>query len=253
MSRLLRTRDKKLFPPVALSLICHLIFFAFFTRVHVFGPVRVSEPVCYVNIVDLPVASPQGGAPAAPRTAQPAIPPSPPTAMKLPVPAAPARLQLPKAAAPSPKEPPPAKESAEDFEERLRRLQRQADARHQSAALEAMQRKVAAAAGKAGMPGMTGKEAGSDYGSYIRSRLEDAFRQEDTFKPDRAKVMAIRLFLNKSGRIASVRVEQSSPDKVFNEAVMRAISRAEKEFKPPPGGGELELKFIFMPQEVSRK
>jgi colicin import membrane protein len=103
------------------------------------------------------------------------------------------------------------------------------------------------------MPGATGAEAGTDYPSYIRSRLEDAFRLEDTFRPDRGKLVAIRLTLNRSGRIAALKVEQSSPDKLFNEAVMRAIIRAEKDFKPPPSGVQTELKFIFKPQEVSKK
>jgi colicin import membrane protein len=119
--------------------------------------------------------------------------------------------------------------------------------------MEALRKKVTGSAPKAGAATGTGKEGGSVYATYVRSRLEDAFRAEDTFKPDSSKVVTVRLTIGRSGRVASLQVEKKSPDKMFNDAVMRAISRAERDFPPPPDGGTVELSFVFKPQEVGKK
>lgn len=236
------------------SFLFHLAIFLIITRYNFLpAPSADNTPVYYVDVVTLPVASPQagtptGGGPAPAPVTEPPPPQPEPQQMKLPT-AKPA----PKSAGkklPQPSEP---AESAREFEERLAKLERETEARHQAAALEAA-RKRATAVGKGpvGMPGATGTEAGSDYSNYIRSRLEDAFRQEDTFKPDRNKVVEVKLTIGRTGKIIGKRYDRSSNDIMFNNAVERAITRAEKEFKPPPGGGTYEHGFVFKPQGVGK-
>lgn len=237
------------------SFLLHLAFFLITTQFNFTSTLRADNtPVYYVDVVNLPVASPQAGSPAggspAPAPA-PATPPPPIASPQMKIPAAKPATNAP--VKPQQKSANGA-ETAKEFEERLAKLERDNEARHQAAALEAA-RKRAAGAGKgpAGMPGATGTEAGSDYASYIRSRLEDAFRQEDTFQPDRNKVVEIRLTIGRSGKIISKRFERSSNDIMFNNAVDRAISRAERDFRPPPGGSTFEHGFVFKPQGVGKK
>lgn len=248
-------KEKKLGPPVVVSLLFHLLVLVGFTRLQFFAATPVNEPPVYVDLMNLPVAKPQAGAPAstgnepAPPSAQlPAQPPSPPE-MKLP-----AKAKAAKTAAPPQTKPESSAETSKEFAERLARLERQAEAKHAAAAIEALRKKtMAPGTGKAGAPGGTGKEAGSYYPSYIRSRLEDAFRVEDTFKPDRNKVVTVRLTIGRAGRITSLQVEKNSADKMFNDAVMRTITRAEKDFPKPPDGNPVTLSFVFKPQEVGNK
>ena len=236
---------------VGLSAVIHVCIYLVLLEFNF--PTRFKEaPVYYVDVLNLPVANPQAGAPA---TGEPA-PPSPrqtrPADHEMTLPAkAPqkAPASKPEAAARPAREEPA---TNREFDERIARMEREVGARNESAALDALRKRVAGK-GRAGMPGAAGTEAGSDYGSYIRSRLEDAFRAEDTFKPDKSKIVAVRLIINRMGKIASQRIEKISSDKMFNDAVMRAISRAERGFRPPPGGGQVELSFVFKPQEVGRK
>ncbi|HEY6007986.1 MAG TPA: TonB family protein, partial [Geobacteraceae bacterium] len=73
------------------------------------------------------------------------------------------------------------------------------------------------------------------------------------FKPDATKVMLVRITIGRNGKIASLQVERKSGDKMFNDAVMRTIARAEKDFPPTPDGAQVELQFLFRPQEVSKQ
>ena len=131
-----------------------------------------------------------------------------------------------------------AAESSREFEDRLAKIEQAAGARHESAALDAL-RKRAAGKTTAGMPGATGTEAGSDYVSYIQSRLTDAFRSTIAFQSKNPQV-AVRITIGRNGRIVRMRTEQSTGDKVFEDAVARAIAKAEQSFPPPPNREELD-------------
>ena len=254
MSRIKSYREPKLGYPVVLSLTFHILVYAILAYLHVFSSLKLSEaPVYYVDLLNLPVAEPRAGSPtAATSLAPPKVQaaPAPPTPqsrtpeMKLPVRAP----EKPTAAKPQPA---PKAETSREFEDRLARLERDSEAKHAAAAIEALQKKTAA--GRTGVPGGKGTQAGSDYSGFIRSRLEDAFRKEDTFKRDRSKMVAVRLVIGVNGRIGTIWVDRESSDKMFNDAVLRAIHRAEKEFVPPPGGMQVELGFVFKPQEVGKK
>lgn len=247
-------KDGRLGVMVCWSAVIHLAVYLFLLYFHF--PARYQEaPVYYVELTNLPVANPQAGTPGgAEQTLAPAPPPPPvpPAPREMTLPAKPSEKAPNRQTTPAPNKETEAKKAAREFEERMERMEREAAARHAADAIAAL-RKGGATKGPAGMPGATGTEAGSDYASYIRSRLEDAFRTVDTFKPDPGKVVIVRLTIDRSGRIVGQRYEQYSNDQMFNEAVTRAIARAEKEFRPPPGGGQFEHGFVFKPQGVGKK
>ncbi|MCM2357576.1 MAG: TonB C-terminal domain-containing protein [Geobacteraceae bacterium] len=236
---------------VCYSAVVHLAIWFFLLQVSLSTHFK-EAPVYYVDLLNLPVASPQAGrpdvAPGATSSSPAPPPPTPPQPRGMTLPAkAPAR---PTAATPA-RQTDPA-ETAREFEERIARLEQEAAARHQEAALAAL-RKRADGKGPAGIPGAAGTEAGSDYASYVRSRLEDAFRREDAFRTDPGKVVIVRLTIDRTGRIVNQRYEQRSNDRLFDDAVARAIARAEREFRRPPGGGQFEHGFVFRPQGVGKK
>ncbi|HEY6009646.1 MAG TPA: energy transducer TonB, partial [Geobacteraceae bacterium] len=171
MNPRLQRQEKKLGPTFIVSLLCHLVVILVCARLNILGAITLSSaPVYYVDVVNLPVAHPQaaesaGGA-AAPELT-PAPPPSTPPAMKLPAKAA-EQAKKPQAkapAAPATAAPGSKRETSREFEERLARLERNADTRRQAAAIEALRKKVASGAagtggpaGRAGAPGASGTQ-----------------------------------------------------------------------------------------------
>jgi len=248
-------RERGLGTLIPFSLLFHIAFYAFFWWLHFFPTIHLPDaPVYYVDVVSLPVASPQAGTPGPPApSAQEASPPKPQPKspeMKLPAPRAATRPQP--AVKPSVAGAKESDQAAREFEERLARIERANEARHEAAALAALRNRAAGGSKPVGMPGGTGKEAGSDYASYIRSRLVDAFKTTIAFQSKNPRVI-MTLTIDRSGRIAKSRVDRSSGDRLFEESVKRAIAKAEKEFKPPPGGGVFEYGFIFSPQGVGKQ
>jgi len=230
---------------VCYSAIIHFAVFFFFLEFRF--PAHLKEaPVYYVDILDLPVANPQAGTPAGGKNPPAPSPPAPPKPQQMALPAkSPARKMV----TTPPKKPEPV-ESAREFEEKIARLERDVEARHAAAAIEAL-KKGGKAKGTAGMPGATGTEAGSDYASYIQSRLKDAFRTTIAFQSKNPQVV-VRIAISRSGHVVRIRTERSSGDKVFEDSVMRAIAKAEKTFTPPPAGEEFETGFVFRPQGVGK-
>jgi len=248
-------RERGLGTLIPVSLLFHIALYTLFWWLHFFPTIHLSDaPVYYVDVVNLPVASPRAGTPgpAAP-SAQEASPPKPQPKspeMKLPAPRAAIRPQP--SAKPSVSGAKENEQAAREFEERLARIERANEARHEAAALAALRSRAAGGAKPVGMPGGTGKEAGSDYASYIRSRLVDAFKTTIAFQSKDPRVI-VTLTIDRSGHIAKSRLDRSSGDRLFEESVKRAIAKAEKEFKPPPGGGVFEYGFIFSPQGVGKQ
>ena len=260
MTRVLKRKNPGPGGMLVCSILLHAAVFFLITRQGLFPDLHTkTQPVYYVDVVNLPVAHPQAGNPAAnaakvPATpAAAAVPATPPVqAMKLPVKPAPTARVKSLTSPPSRANNADQQETSREFEERMARLERDYESRHQAAALDALRKRSTGNGSQAGMPGATGTEAGSDYASYVRSRLEDAFRQEDTFRPDKNKVVEIRLTIDRSGKIIGKHVERSSGDVMFNEAVNRAIFRAEKDLRRPPSGGAFECGFVFKPQGVRK-
>ncbi len=241
------------------SFLLHAALFFLVTQLNILSGVQPDNaPVYYVDVVNLPVARPRSGNPAgstagATEPAPPPAAPKPqPEEMRLPAKTTPPSRPKTATAAPSVKAKQDRQETTQDFEERLARLQQETESRHESAALDALRRRAAGRGkGQAGMPGAAGKEAGSDYSSYIQSRLKDAFKSTITFQ-SRTPEVRVRLTIDRAGHIVRQRIEYSSGDRLFEGAVLQAIAKAEKSFTPPPGGQDFEHGFVFKPQGVGK-
>ncbi|UFS71819.1 TonB C-terminal domain-containing protein [Geomonas sp. RF6] len=240
---------------LALSFLCHALVLVLVLKLQLLPhAATVETPSYYVDLVNLPVASPQAGTPGPPAAAPagPSAPEEPASApvmpAKLPVPqpkSKPLPATVPAKPAAKPK-PEAAHDDNHDFNERMAKLAQAAEERRYNETLAKLKK---GGGGKVGVPGGKGTEAGSDYSSYIQSRLRDAFRStiaSDTSAPR----VAVRLTIGPDGRIVRLRIEQTSGDRVFEEAVERAVHLAEKSFRPPPSGGEFEQGFVFRPQGV---
>jgi colicin import membrane protein len=261
MSHSPHRRDPGLGWMLACSAAIHLALYFFLLTFNFSPRLFTDAPVYYVDVVNLPVANPQAGAPSPPGGV-PSVPVPAPARQEMTLPAKasrktgqkPAKLPTPRPAKPAEQKPAAPGETAEQFEERVARLERQVESQHQSAAMDALRKKLAGA-GKgeqAGMPGGKGTEKGSDYGSYIRSRLTDAFRSTIAYQTKNPEVV-VRLTIDRTGKLAGQRMERSSKDRMFEEAVFKAIAIAEKSFPPPPAGEGQEYSIRFTPEGVRNK
>jgi colicin import membrane protein len=253
MSHRLQRKNGGFGASLTLSFMVHLtLFFVVAYSGLILAPRLKEAPVYYVDVVNMPVASPRAGSPtvSGSQAAPVPQPPAPKETMQLPAKPPPKAVK----GAPAAKVPIAAREeTSREFEERLKQLEKTAEAQHQAAALEALKQKSAGGTGKgpAGMPAGTGKEAGSDYASYIHSRLKDVFRSTIAYQSKNPEVLA-RLTIGRNGRLLRYRIERSSGDKVFEAAVVATITKAEKTFPPPPGGAEFEQGFLFKPQGIGK-
>jgi colicin import membrane protein len=239
MSRVLQRVDKGFGKALAFSAGLHLTLFFVLSGLDLLAlPPLQLQTTYYVDLTSLPTASPGGGAAAQ----QPPVPspPAPPSAAS---PGAPLPALSRKAPAAD-----KGKEAGE-FEERLARLSRSAEERHQQEALESLRRRLAASGSGPAKAGGKGSDplGGSDYGSYVQSRLRDAFARTIASQSRHPEVV-VRLTIDRSGRVIRQRFERSSGDRLFEDAVRRAIALAEKTFPPNPAGEEYENGFLFRPE-----
>lgn len=257
MTRNARQRDQKPGWMLVISLALHLIMFFIFTNTALLRAPVQEAPLCYVDLVALPTTEPASGAAAAPSPpvtpASAPLPATPPPAAVKPVMTIPGKAT----ATPKPKTPPTAApqsdspdQEAREFADRLKRLERSAEAQHQAAALANLQKK-AAAAKAGGSPGTTAG-TGSDYGAYIQSRLRDALSSTIVYRSSQPEA-AVHLYIDKRGKLLRYVMEKPSADKLFNDSVIRAIEKAKVNFPPTPGGNDFDKLFVFSPQEVSKK
>jgi colicin import membrane protein len=248
----MRHRPKKDFGlgyAITCSFLAHVAFFAAFSFLDFFRTVQTNAvPVYYVDIMNLPVADPRAGSPS--ERGSDAAPAAPESHTEMRSPASPPQ-KLP-APTPDKKKNEPHAETEKEFRERFARLERKVEGQHTASAIDKLREKVAAGSGKAGMPGGTGTEAGSDYGSYIQSRLKKAFNT--TIPLQKRNLSAVvRLYIDRFGKVTNYRFERSSGDKAFDDSVVQAIYLAEKDFPPPPDQKECHLGFIFKPEGVGKK
>ena len=248
----MRHRPKKdfgLVVAITCSLLAHVVFFAGFSFLNFFRSAQANTvPVYYVDMVNLPVADPRSGSPS--ERGADASPVAPETSKEMQSPATPPQ----KAPAPIPdkKIPEPRAETEKEFRERFARLEKKVEGQHTESVLDKLRQKVAASSGRAGMPGGTGVEAGSDYGSFIQSRLRDAF-EKTISSSGRNPMVVVRLTINRTGKVIGYRIERTTGDKVFEDSVSRAVYLAEEDFPPPPGRKEFQQGFIFKPEGVGKK
>jgi colicin import membrane protein len=213
-------------------------------------PMKIQETY-YVDMVNLPVAAPQAGSATHKGSEATPAPPTPKIAappMVLPKPARPgAKTPQAKASKTPATGMDSAAESSSEFAERIAKIERMAEARQEEAAIARMQQKVRnQGAGRPGVPGGSGREAGSDYLAYLQSRLKDAFLSTISFSSKKPE-MTVRLFIDTDGRLSRKKVEHSSGDRAFEISVLRAIDTASEKFTPPPGRKIFEGVFVFKP------
>jgi len=215
-----------------------------------FSPQQALQETYYVDVVNLPTSNPQaGGSVQKPDEAEPAPVQPPPMAAASPSGAAPkGGTKFVKPMAPQ--------ETAETeaaFAERMAKLERNSENRHEEAVLEKLRSKLkSGGSAKVGAPGADGGEAGSRYGDFIKSRLEDALKvtsYSTTKKPE----VAVRLTISADGRLLRMKMERSSGDAAFELAVRRAIDLASEKFTKPPNHAVYENGFLFKPKGISNE
>ncbi len=236
-----------------LSLTLHLLTIVALSN-NYFSRYRLQEATpYYVDLVSLPTSdpAPAGGGAAAPSAPLPAAPANTPAAPHKPVMALPVKQSH-----PSPSKAPPApdqnrrEQEAREFSEKMSRLERNADARHQSDALTAIQKKLADKKGAGSAP-TNGINVGSDYGAYIQSRLKDALSTTIAFQSKQPEA-AVHIFIDRTGKLSKYVMVRPSTDKLFNNSVIRAIERAKEDFPPVPSGKGFDKLYVFSPQEVQK-
>ena len=215
-----------------------------------FSPQMSIQETYYVDVVNLPTADPQSGSSAqkpgetesasSSAEAPPITPPSP----SKPTPKVGTKFVKPIA-------PHESAETESAFAERMAKLERNSETRREEAVLEKLRSKVkAGGSSKIGTPGAAGTEAGSRYGDFIKSRLEDALKvtsYKTTLNPE----VAVRLTISADGKLLRMKVERSSGDAAFELAVRRAIDLASTTFTAPPNHAVFENGFLFKPKSIS--
>lgn len=243
MNLLLRQGDKGFGGALAWSAGLHLALFFVLSSLDLLAlrPIQL-QPTYYVDLTSLPTASPGGGQPA---PEQPVPLPAPPSSETAAAPLPASSRTVPAV---------DRKKEAGEFEERLARLSRSADERRQEDALDALRRRLASTGSGPAKAGGKGSDplGGSDYGSYVQSRLRDAFARTIASQSRHPEVV-VKLTLDRNGRIIRQRFERSTGDRLFEDAVRRAIALAEKNFPPNPRGEEYENGFLFRPEGVGTR
>ncbi|RII29576.1 MAG: energy transducer TonB [Geobacter sp.] len=235
-----------------ISTVIHLAVFLLVLWLSRFTPPMTLQQTYYVDVVNLPVASPRAGSPTQKGNDTEQAPPVKATAGPMTLPSPP----KPNAAAKQTKAAVKGADSAsasEAFAEKLAKLERKADAQHEEAALQALQNKIkSSGSGRSGMPAGGGNETGSDYIAYIQSRLKDAFRDTISYSSKKPELV-VRLFIDTDGKVSKRKVERSSGDRAFEISVLQAIEIASSKFTPPPNHKVFEGVFVFKPQGISQK
>ena len=234
-----------------LSAVIHLAVFlllAFYGRL--FPHKKAIQETYYVDVVNLPVVTPQAGAAAQKPAAAAVETPPPVTVPPPPVMTAPKTALKSTAKPVKPAAPQESAATEAAYLERLAKLERNNEARREQAVFERLRSKVKTGGSQsAGSPVASGGEAGSRYTDYIKSRLEDALKLTSSYTTKNPEV-AVRLTIGTDGRLLRMTIEHSSGDASFELAVRRAIDLASEHFAPPPNRSVFESGFVFKPKSI---
>ena len=259
-----------------ISTVIHLaIFFLLLWWGQLFPPTMAVQETYYVDVVNLPVANPRAGSPTRKGNAAeaPPPPPAPEPPLRMPSPPQPktkGRTETTGKTTPAEKAVKTAKiipaalpaktektqkddtTSDTDFAERMAKLESAAEARQENATFDRLRKKTKTISnGRSGMPDGNGSESGSDYTAYVQSRLKDAFYQTINYTSKNPEV-AVRLYIDTDGKVASRKIEKSSGDHAFELSVLRAIEKAGDKLVPPPNHKVFEGMFRFTPKNITR-
>ena len=251
MSSRQATKDSGLGVSFIVSTVIHLTVFLLALWWSRFTPPMIRQETYYVDVVNLPVASPGAGSPNQKGNDTEKAPPPriKERSMVLPTPSKPdvagkvAKSAIKGNAAHS---------ESETFAEKMAKLESKVEAQQQEEALARLRDRVKSGSGRAGMPAANGKDAGSDYTAYIQSRLQDAFRETISYSSKNPE-MVVRIFIDSDGKLSRRKAERSSGDRAFEISVLRAIDLAGEKFTPPPNHRLFEGIFVFKPQGISQK
>ena len=249
MSTRQATADTGLGVSFICSTVIHLAVFLLVLWLGGLAPGNMAlQETYYVDVVNLPVASPRAGSPTEKGNDAEQAPPPPV------VPEGPMTLPAPPKAPTKGKSAKGTESAAESsaFAERMAKLERKSEAQYEEARIAQLRNKVKTqGSGRSGMPDGSGKEAGSDYTAYIQSRLKDAFRETISYST-KNPVMVVRLFIDPDGKLSRRKAERSSGDRAFEISVLRAIELASEKFTPPPNRKVFEGVFVFRPQGITQ-
>jgi colicin import membrane protein len=204
----------------------------------------------YVDVVTLPTPAPAAGT--SPQKAEvPAmVTPAVPQAAPAPVAAAPKKT-VPSGKASAKNTKPAPTETAEEFNERLAKLEGKAEAQRYEEQMKKLgAKKKSAAAPKAGPPAANGTESGSSCKDYIESRLFDAFSKTLSYK-SKKPFLILSLKVTSDGKLALKKALKSSEDATFGFSVMRAIDIFNDKFTAPQACVGHEYESNFHPKEGS--
>ncbi len=224
----------------------------------------------YVDMVTMSAPAPLPvAAPAQPVAAQP--PPSPSAPMKVPVQKkAPLQAKPPvkavvKSAVKStvgiisrplakiiaqPQAPSESAETAEEFNDRLARLQGKAEAQQYEERLKKLsnRKKTVAGTGKVTAPQVAGS---GDVGRYVKTRLDEALKVTISYKSKKPFVK-LSVVISGDGKLSQVKIIETSGDVTFGLAVMRAVDLANETFVAPAGSVGSRFEVLFHPEDIKK-
>jgi len=235
------------------SLALHLLVIIICSNTNLFRATLHEATPYYVDIVSLPAleatsTEPQGKQTVSSPPPVSAAPPAAPVAPAMTIPGKPTLKPALKQVLPAASSPVSTDQEAREFAERMSRLEHSSDAKHEAAALESLTKK---AADQRRSGGGAAKGAGADYGSNIQSRLRDALSSTIVYRSQKPEA-AVHLYIDKRGKLIKYVMIRPSPDKLFNDSVIRTIEKAKANFPSNPAGSDFDKLFVFSPQEVSK-
>lgn len=244
------------------SLAIHGAVLVLFTGVLLPRFERERRPVYYVDLVNLPVMSPQAGRPdARPEKAEPAKKPEPapapapvakkaePAAKKAAVPAKPKPAPA-KKAEPAKKPAPPPERYEETLSaiEQLKRKREIEALKEKLAALGSADTRRAPGAAPVGMADGKGTEAGTSYDAWLHTFLKEAWTLSKYQVSRRDLEATVHLVFDPRGRLLDYRFLEKSGEDRFDDSVRRAVLQLET--LPTEPGRRLEKEVVFNLKEL---
>lgn len=241
-------KDPRMGRVLLLSTLLHLTLLGVAERLSRFIPPLPHHPPYEVEIVSLPVAEPLHSdtppaadiSPTESSHQQETFPPTP----------SPPRSSHPSSKAPMVSSPPSQQDSDAELERRIEALRRKEEERHLEESLGRLRRKSAPPP-PTGSPAGSGTEQGGDYTIYLHEILSKAFRETITYQSV-APETAVRIIIDGKGRLIGTRIDRRSGDRLFDDAVLRAIGKVARTLRPPPDGRVYEHGFVFRPEGVGQ-